>query len=89
MKKHFKIIVQGKVQNVGFRYYTNKRAQMSNVSGFVKNQHDGTVYIEVEGDEIDIQTFLDFVNTGPQWGRVDNVQINEGPLMGYSGFEIK
>ena len=49
--KHLSITVHGKVQNVGFRYFTNKRAHEFNIKGFVKNQHDGTVYIEAEGED--------------------------------------
>jgi acylphosphatase len=89
MKKHFDITVFGKVQNVGFRFYTNKRAQEIGLSGYVKNLQNGSVYIEAEGDEKDLETFLDFIKRGPQWARVDKVDAHESPVMGYEEFRIK
>jgi acylphosphatase len=89
MKKRLLITVKGKVQNVGFRYFTNKRAMEFNISGFVKNQSDGTVYIEAEGAEDELNTFLDHVKQGPKWGRVDDVKLQEAPVNGDEGFSIR
>ena len=51
MKKAVILKISGRVQNVGFRYHTRKKAQEMGISGFVKNQVDGSVYIEAEGEE--------------------------------------
>ena len=50
--------VTGRVQNVGFRYYTRKTAHEFGLMGFVRNQTDGSVYIEAEGDEQAIARFI-------------------------------
>jgi acylphosphatase len=89
MKKSFRITVSGKVQNVGFRYYTLKTAQEFNIDGFVKNQPDGSVYIEAEGEAGDLETFMDWCRRGPQWARVEQFDIQEQPLMKYKEFRVK
>lgn len=89
MKTSYRIRVTGKVQNVGFRYYTAKAAQEFNIDGFVKNEPDGTVYIEAEGMEDALETFTIWCRRGPQWARVDRLDIQEQPVMGYDGFKVK
>ena len=89
MKAAICIKVHGKVQNVGFRYYTIKTALQFNISGFVKNEPDGTVYIEAEGEKADLETFADWCRRGPQWARVDRLDILEMPVVGYGEFIAK
>jgi acylphosphatase len=89
MKTSYSITISGKVQNVGFRYYTLQTAKDFNVEGFVRNQTDGTVYIEAEGDEDALDGFLTWCRRGPQWARVDGFDMQEQPVMGYKGFKVK
>ena len=89
MKKSCRISVHGKVQNVGFRFYTARMAQDFNISGFVKNEPDGSVYIEAEGDEADLETFMEWCRRGPQWARVDKFDIQDQPLMNFRDFKVK
>lgn len=89
MKISYRITVSGRVQNVGFRYYTANSAQECHISGFVKNETDGTVYIEAEGEKDDMDKFLVFCRRGPQWARIDRFDIQEQPLMNYKGFRVK
>jgi acylphosphatase len=88
-KKHILITVKGKVQNVGFRYFTNKRAHETGIYGYVKNLPNGDVYAEAEGSETDLDTFLDHLRQGPQWARVDGIDIQEAPLDGFEDFTIR
>jgi acylphosphatase len=83
------ITVYGKVQGVGFRYYTNKKAQSLGLFGFVKNQINGTVYIEVEGDKIAVDLFCEWCNKGSERARVDYITITESKSKGYDKFEVK
>jgi acylphosphatase len=83
------IKVLGKVQRVGFRYFVQKTATMLNVSGFAKNMSDGSVYIEAEGLEIDVSTFIDYCKKGPEWSDVTKLIVNEKPFEGFKNFEIK
>lgn len=90
MKKQGAIIkVFGKVQGVGFRYYTHKKAVELNLTGFVQNRPDGSVYIEAEGREEKLDEFILWCHEGPGWARVTNVQIQRTPAWGYDDFEIR
>lgn len=89
MKKAIRIRVTGKVQNVGFRFYTVKMAQQTGISGFVRNESDGSVYIEAEGDPVDLATFTDWCRRGPQWARVTNLESQDTPVTGYDSFMVK
>lgn len=89
MKTAYRIIVSGKVQNVGFRYYTVQAANDFGVHGFVKNLPDGTVYMEAEGETDGIEGFVAWCKRGPQWARVEGFDIQKQPVTGYLGFKVK
>jgi acylphosphatase len=83
------ISVHGKVQNVGFRYYTLKTARQFNIRGFVRNMPDGSVYIEAEGAQADLETFTDWCRRGPEWSRVDRLDMQDIPVAGHDGFTVR
>jgi len=83
------IKVYGKVQGVGFRFYTQKTARELGINGFVKNLRDGSVYIEAEAPEDIMETFIHWVNTGPEWARVDKLSMQEIPLQYFEDFQIQ
>lgn len=87
--KTLQLKVIGRVQGVGFRYYTNKKAQEFKIRGFVQNQTDGSVFIEAEGAEIDVDTFVDWVHKGPMWARVQKVIVSEIPARDFKDFQIR
>ncbi len=89
MKKCANITIEGKVQNVGFRYNTQVIANEYNISGYVKNMHDGSVFVEAEGEESDLEKFISWCRKGPAWSYVENVDVIYTPLNGYSGFKIR
>lgn len=78
--KHLNITVKGKVQNVGFRFYTNKKAVELGIKGYVKNMPDGSVYIEAEADEVTLDHFVLWCKKGPSWARVDELLIQDAPI---------
>jgi len=89
--KHYKIKVEGKVQGVWFRKYTNDKAQSLNLNGFVRNEPDGSVYIEVESDQEDkLNEFIQWLYQGSPLSKVDNVSILEGSsCQNFDGFVIQ
>lgn len=90
MQKRGAIIrVFGKVQGVGFRYYTQKKASELDITGFVQNRPDGSVYIEAEGEEEKLDAFILWCNNGPAWARISNVQVQQTPPFGYNDFVIR
>ncbi|MHA1293221.1 MAG: acylphosphatase [Promethearchaeota archaeon] len=68
------IKVYGSVQGVFFRYTTKKVAKKLGLFGFVKNNPDGSVYIEAEGPEEKLMKLLDFSKVGPKHASVKNVE---------------
>ena len=86
--KHLNIIVNGKVQGVSFRFSTKAVADQLGVKGIIVNQADGSVYIEAEADEWNMQLFLDWCNEGPQGAVVNSLESNEAEMKNYRNFEI-
>jgi acylphosphatase len=88
-KKGVILQIYGRVQGVGFRYYTQKKAEELGITGFVKNRPDGSVYIEAEGNAGALETFIRWCEEGPSWARVRQVDRQFIPPQGYSDFEIR
>ncbi|GAA4803692.1 acylphosphatase [Olivibacter ginsenosidimutans] len=86
--KHLNLIIHGKVQGVSFRMATQSVANLLKIKGFVKNQPDGTVYIEAEGTAVDLDHFIDWCQEGPENAVVENVEQIEGEFKNYRNFEI-
>ena len=89
MKKNVKIRVTGKVQGVFFRKNTQEQAQQIGIKGWVKNQGDGSVYIEAEGEENVLNDFIAWCRKGPARANVTAVSVEEGVLNNYESFNIK
>jgi len=86
--KHLTIKITGRVQGVSFRATTKAVADQMGVRGMVKNQPDGSLYIEAEGDEVRLEVFLEWCNEGPDRSIIENVEVDEGELKNYRNFEI-
>lgn len=90
MKKiHLNISVKGKVQGVFFRNGTKAVADQLGVTGWVRNEKDGSVYIEAEATEMMMQNFLDWCNEGPDRAVVDSVETSEADLQNFTNFIVK
>lgn len=88
MIKSLKITITGRVQGVFFRASTKAVADQLGVKGIIKNQKDGTVYVEAEAEELFMNEFIDWCKYGPDDARVDDVIIKESELKNYRNFEI-
>lgn len=88
MIKHYRIHVIGTVQGVWFRKYTQEAALRYNLSGLVKNEKDGSVYVEVEGEEEDLEFFIQWLYTGSPLSKVKEVKWEEGSLQHFTRFDI-
>ena len=86
--KHIKIKITGKVQGVFFRVSTKAVANQMGVKGLVKNEKDGSVYVEAEGDETTLSIFLEWCNEGPDKSIVENVVVEDGEVKNYRNFEV-
>lgn len=74
MKRHANIRVLGRVQGVLFRDSARRNAKKLNLSGFVRNEPNGSVYIEAEGEEENLKEFLEWCRKGPFFARVDKME---------------
>ncbi|MUK90700.1 acylphosphatase [Ornithinibacillus sp. L9] len=82
-------IVSGKVQGVGFRYSTKLQADKYNLTGWVKNRDDGTVELEVEGDQMKIDLLLNDIKKGfHPFMQVNNIKTTILNHTGYKDFQI-
>ena len=89
MKKHYSIRFHGSVQGVFFRDFVQKEAQKMGIQGFVRNEPDGTVYAEAEGEEGNIKKLLDLCEEGPAFSKVNKVEAEEGEIKNFTDFEIQ
>jgi len=80
------IIVSGRVQGVGFRWATLEEAERLGLGGSVRNEPDGTVRVEVEGERSD--ELLEWLHHGPAYARVENLDMREIPATGEQGFRV-
>lgn len=87
--KHLKIRVHGKVQGVYFRQSTKAVADQLGVKGWVQNESDGSVYIEVEGDDWLLENFLEWCQEGPDRAVVQLIEKEEGEIQGFQNFIVK
>jgi len=83
------ITLFGRVQQVGFRYFVFKLALEVGVFGFVKNQLDGSVYIEAEGEPHLVDVFVEHCKMGPPHSKVTKFSVNTIPVQNFKEFTIK
>jgi len=82
--------ITGQVQGVGFRWYTTQRADSHAVTGWVRNNADGSVTVYAEGGRGAIESFLSELRSGPSSARVTDMDIDWREYTGnYNGFGIK
>jgi len=82
--------VSGRVQGVGFRFFVQGKARELGIAGWTRNTHDGTVEIVGEGEQEDLECFMDWIKQGPPLSRVDHVEINiSKKTSGYTEFIIR
>lgn len=84
----FKANIYGQVQGVGFRYTTVHLAKKINVNGIVKNENDGSVYVEAVGEKDIINLFIEELAKGPSpSASVDKIEITyDSSIQDYKGF---
>ena len=85
-----RFVVSGRVQGVGFRYFTQAVAAEEDISGWVCNTPDGRVEVDAEGEADAIARFEQRISRGPAGARVEHVETTDGPSGGRGpGFHIR
>jgi acylphosphatase len=81
--------VTGRVQGVWFRQSTKNTAEQYGITGWCRNNLDGSVEVVFEGEEIAVKAAINWCKVGPELARVDNLQIEWESATGeFSRFEI-
>lgn len=86
----YEINITGRVQGVGFRYFAQKKAKELHIKGWVKNTPNGRVELVVQGDQSDVNTFIDYLQIGPPLARVDKLtKYKMDDLTDFDNFSVK
>lgn len=81
--------IYGQVQGVGFRYRANYAANSLGLTGWVKNEWDGTVEMEVQGTESQINQLLTLINQGT-YVNIEEIKSRHLPVVEKeSGFHVR
>lgn len=75
------MFISGRVQGVGFRYFTARLAAKYNICGFVRNLSSGDVEVYAEGERADLDEFRARVKTGPSCSLVTRVGESDTPII--------
>ncbi len=86
--KHINIKVIGKVQGVFFRASTKAVADQMGVKGKVKNEKDGSVFIEAEASDAILEMFVEWCHEGPEKSNVESVEVTAAALENYTNFVV-
>jgi acylphosphatase len=83
-------VVRGRVQGVGFRWFVEREAQILRISGWVRNNHDGSVEVLAMGTREQLAGLHSRLREGPRAARVDDVEVSEAePVAGLSSFQVR
>lgn len=84
-----RFVINGRVQGVGFRYFTQDVARREGATGWVRNLPDGSVEALIEGDAEAVTRVERALRSGPRGARIDTVRVDtEEPSGTYRDFSI-
>ena len=88
-RKRVRVVVNGRVQGVGFRDGCHRRAAGLGLAGWVRNRSDGSVEAEFEGPPEAVGAMVAWCRTGPRLARVDQVATEALAPTGDTGFRVR
>src|SRR5258705_5699253 len=85
-----RFVVRGRVQGVGFRWFVEREAHILGISGWVRNNSDGSVEVLAQGTREQLLGLRSRLRQGPRAARVDDVEEFEAkPVSGLNRFRIE
>lgn len=75
--KRYALTIHGRVQGVGFRYSVKLMAYDLDTTGFVKNLEDGSVYIEVQGNDESLEIFMKKLGDCDRFAKIIHISCSE------------
>lgn len=86
--KSLQLSISGKVQGVFFRHSAQQEAEKLGLNGFARNESNGSVHIEIEGDEAALDAFIAWARAGSSAAQVEHVEATTQPLQNFADFQI-
>ncbi len=85
-----RLLIQGRVQGVGYRANTRRMANKLNLRGWVRNLRNGDVELLVEGPEVEVDRLIDWCHRGPTSAYVSKVRVEKSKATReFDGFAVK
>ena len=82
--------IYGFVQGIFFRFGAKVEAEKQGIKGFARNEDDGSVYIEAEGEEGKLRDFLEWCRMGPTFAKVEKIDFEfKDELKGFKSFDVE
>ena len=86
--KNLNIIISGKLNKSGFRYFVKQRAAKFNITGSVRYKTPDSIFVEACGNSDDLDEFLKYCRLGTAFSEVEEVEVTETGPTEYQSFEI-
>ena len=86
--KAVRVMISGRVQGVGFRYFARRKAKKLNVFGWIQNLGDGSVDAVFQGEDKNVDEMVKWCYEGSPLASVDKVDVRGEPMGKYEEFEI-
>jgi acylphosphatase len=80
-ERSVRLIIEGRVQGVGFRAFVADEAELRGLKGWVRNRRDGSVETLISGASDLVEDMIGACRHGPPGGRVDRVNIEEAQTL--------
>ncbi|MGA7377701.1 MAG: acylphosphatase [Candidatus Sulfotelmatobacter sp.] len=85
-----RLVIRGRVQGVGFRWFVEREAHTLGIAGWVRNNADGSVEVLAQGTRDQLFALHSRLREGPRAARVDGVEESEAhPVAGLNSFRIE
>lgn len=82
-------VISGRVQGVGFRWFVEREAAQTGITGWVRNCDNGDVEVMATGTPDQHRSLRQKLQQGPRAARVDHVSESSADLLEASSFQIK
>ena len=82
------LVIEGRVQGVGYRYYAKMKAESLSIKGSLQNLRDGSVFVTAQGEKIAMDKFVRWCYKGPPGAIVRNIEKVQGKTEELSEFRV-
>jgi acylphosphatase len=89
MVKARRFLISGRVQGVGYRYFAERSAHETGVTGWARNLDDGRVEVHANGTAERLEDFEARLRQGPRFSDVRSVESSDVAVLELSGFHIR